>query len=63
VDEELALLGFYERKIAPIFKHWKLPPYVVVRLQSFFTISVLSLKILPISTIPDLISVLFPMTD
>ncbi|GJJ78894.1 cyclin H [Entomortierella parvispora] len=29
VDEELALLGFYERKIAPIFKHWKLPPYVV----------------------------------
>ncbi|KAG0049313.1 hypothetical protein BGZ83_005883 [Gryganskiella cystojenkinii] len=28
VDEELALLGFYERKIGPIFKHWKLPSYV-----------------------------------
>ncbi|KAG0321310.1 hypothetical protein BG000_003283 [Podila horticola] len=27
VDEELALLGFYERKIVQIFRFWKLPSY------------------------------------
>ncbi|KAG0341978.1 hypothetical protein BG004_005798 [Podila humilis] len=27
VDEELALIGFYERKIVQIFRFWKLPSY------------------------------------
>lgn len=30
VDEELALLGFYERKIVQIFRFWKLPSYATV---------------------------------
>ncbi|KAG0247851.1 hypothetical protein BG011_000808 [Mortierella polycephala] len=28
VAEELALMGYYERRIVQIFKHWKLPSYV-----------------------------------
>ncbi|KAI1308757.1 hypothetical protein EDD11_004166 [Mortierella claussenii] len=40
VDEELALLGFYERKIVQIFRHWKLPSYVtataIVYMKRFF---------------------------
>ncbi len=30
VNEELALLGFYERKIVHIFRYWNLPSYVTV---------------------------------
>ncbi|KAF9350574.1 hypothetical protein BGX34_001144 [Mortierella sp. NVP85] len=40
VDEEQALLGFYERKIVQIFKYWKLPSNVmataIVYMKRFF---------------------------
>ncbi|KAF9581622.1 hypothetical protein BGW38_001300 [Lunasporangiospora selenospora] len=40
VDEELALLGFYERRIVKIFKYWQLPSYVtataIVYMKRFF---------------------------
>lgn len=34
VDEELALLGFYERKIVQIFRFWKLPSYATVCIEA-----------------------------
>ncbi|KAF9281613.1 hypothetical protein BGZ68_006527 [Mortierella alpina] len=40
VNEELALLGFYERKIVHIFRYWNLPSYVtgtaIVYMKRFF---------------------------
>ncbi|KAF9963880.1 hypothetical protein BGZ65_008157 [Modicella reniformis] len=40
VEEELALLGFYDRKIAQIFRYWKLPSNVtataIVYMKRFF---------------------------
>ncbi|KAG0308571.1 hypothetical protein BGZ98_007550 [Dissophora globulifera] len=40
VDEELSLLGFYERRMAQIFRYWKLPSYVmataIVYMKRFF---------------------------
>ncbi|KAF9106982.1 hypothetical protein BGX29_007805 [Mortierella sp. GBA35] len=40
VEDELTLLGFYEQKIAAIFKFWKLPSYVtataIVYMKRFF---------------------------
>ncbi|KAF8928587.1 hypothetical protein BGZ52_003155 [Haplosporangium bisporale] len=35
VDEELALLGFYERKIVQIFRFWKLPSYATATAIAF----------------------------
>ncbi|KAI7821009.1 cyclin-like protein [Gamsiella multidivaricata] len=40
VEEELALLGFYQRRIVQIFRYWKLPSYVtataIVYMKRFF---------------------------
>ncbi|KAI8599908.1 cyclin-like protein [Dissophora ornata] len=40
VDEELALLGFYERRMVQIFRYWKLPAYAmataIVYMKRFF---------------------------
>ncbi|ORZ08009.1 cyclin-like protein [Lobosporangium transversale] len=40
VEEELALLGFYERKIVQIFQHWKLPSHTtataIVYMKRFY---------------------------
>ncbi|KAG0206019.1 hypothetical protein BGX28_002475 [Mortierella sp. GBA30] len=40
VDEELALLGYYERRIWPVFNYWNLPSYVtataIVYMKRFF---------------------------